>query len=87
MITFLRSNTVTSATTPEIAANRVLSVSNWRMRRVRLAPIVKRIAISRRRDEERAKTLIEEITRDLPPKFKPNIDAYFKNLNRLYPNK
>ena len=31
---------------------------------------------------ERAKA-IQEITRDLPPKYKPIIEEYFKSLNRL----
>jgi hypothetical protein len=26
---------------------------------------------------------VQEITRDLPPKFKPMIEEYFKSLNRV----
>ena len=33
---------------------------------------------------QRAK-VVEEITRDLPPKYKPMIDEYFKALNRMHP--
>jgi hypothetical protein len=32
---------------------------------------------------ERAKVM-QEITRDLPPKYKPMIDEYFKALNRIH---
>lgn len=33
--------------------------------------------------EKRAK-IVEDITRDLPPKYKPVIDEYFKSLNRIH---
>lgn len=33
--------------------------------------------------EKRAK-IVEDITRDLPPKYKPMIDEYFKSLNRIH---
>jgi hypothetical protein len=38
--------------------------------------------------EERNR-VVEELTRDLPPKYKPMIDEYFKSLNRIhgYPNR
>jgi hypothetical protein len=32
--------------------------------------------------EKRAK-IVEDITRDLPAKYKPMIDEYFKSLNRI----
>jgi hypothetical protein len=34
---------------------------------------------------ERAKA-IQEITRDLPPKYRPMIEEYFKSLNKLNGN-
>jgi hypothetical protein len=33
--------------------------------------------------EKRAK-IVEDITRDLPAKYKPLIDEYFKSLNRVH---
>jgi hypothetical protein len=33
--------------------------------------------------EKRAK-IVEDITRDLPAKYKPMIDEYFKSLNRIH---
>jgi hypothetical protein len=38
---------------------------------------------------EARKKVVEDLTRDLPPKYKPMIDEYFKSLNRIhgYPNR
>jgi hypothetical protein len=38
---------------------------------------------------EERKRVVEELTRDLPPKYKPMIDEYFKSLNRIhgFPNR
>jgi hypothetical protein len=54
-ITFFSRRTVTSATAPEMSDKSVLSVKSCPARRARLAPIVNRIAISRRLPEERAR--------------------------------
>lgn len=36
---------------------------------------------------DRRAAIVQEITRDLPPKYKPMIDEYFRALNRMHPNK
>jgi hypothetical protein len=33
---------------------------------------------------EARKKVVEDLTRDLPPKYKPMIDEYFKSLNRIH---
>jgi hypothetical protein len=35
---------------------------------------------------ERAK-VVQEVTRDIPAKYKPMVDEYFKALNRIHPVK
>ena len=59
---FFKKKTVTRASTPEMSDKSVLSVNSWRARRARLAPIVRRIAISRRRPEERARRRLAMFT-------------------------
>ena len=60
-IAFFKNSTVTSATTPEITASSVLSVNSCRASRARLAPIARRIAISRRRPEDARQQQIRNI--------------------------
>ena len=55
MMAFFKRRTVTRAKTPEISDKSVLSVNSWLIKRERLAPNANRIAISRRRPEERAR--------------------------------
>ena len=34
--------------------------------------------------EAERKKIVQEVVRDLPPKFKPLIEDYFKSLNRMH---
>lgn len=36
---------------------------------------------------DRRAALVHELTRDLPPRYKPMIDEYFRSLNRLHPQR
>ena len=62
MIAFFKKSTVTTAPAPEMSDKSVLSVTSWPASRARLAPIVRRIAISRRRPDERARRRLAMFT-------------------------